>query len=155
MRTKPGERLTLRDRLSRLTFTDACKLLGPDGKWLIKAGSAVDFKLPEDVYLGDDLLRVSLGHDRAGQPVVVSITLMAEARQRLHYNCTHCRGACEHVGQADKPAEPAMAAELRSRLTQCVEQDESGRQRLTVTLPDKAALHHLADALAQLLAAGK
>ena len=25
---------------------------------------------------------------------------MAEARQRLHWNCTQCESACEHVGAA-------------------------------------------------------
>ena len=84
MRTKPSDRLTLRDRLSRLTFTEACKLLGEDGKRLIKAGSAFQVKLPEDVFLGNDLFRVNLGSDDAGRPIVATITLMAEARQRLH-----------------------------------------------------------------------
>jgi superfamily II DNA or RNA helicase len=100
MKTKPSDRLTLRDRLSRLNFTEACKLLGEDGKRLIKAGSAFEIKLPDDVYLGDDLLRVNLGHDNRGEPIVATITLMADARQRLHYNCSLCRGTCEHVGAA-------------------------------------------------------
>ena len=100
MRTKPSERLTLRDRLSRLTFTDACKLLGDDGKRLIQAGSKWEIKLPDDVYLGGDLLRVSLGHDNSGRPIVATITLMAEARQRLHSHCTLCGGACVHLGAA-------------------------------------------------------
>jgi len=59
------------------------------------------------------------------------------------------------ASQAEKAAEPTVAAELRNRLSECVEDDGSGRQRLTVTLPDKAALNSLADALAQLLAVGK
>ena len=59
------------------------------------------------------------------------------------------------AGQMEKPAEPAVANDLRSRLAECIEEDSSGRPRLTVTLPDKAALNHLADALAQLLAVGK
>jgi superfamily II DNA/RNA helicase len=59
------------------------------------------------------------------------------------------------ASQSEKPAEAGVATEVRNRLVQCVEEDGSGRQRLTVTLPDKAALNHLADALAQLLAAGK
>jgi SNF2 family DNA or RNA helicase len=59
------------------------------------------------------------------------------------------------ASQAPQPASPAVAADLRNRLTECVEADAAGRQRLTVTLPDKAALHNLADALAQLLAVGK
>jgi SNF2 family DNA or RNA helicase len=59
------------------------------------------------------------------------------------------------ASQSPETAQPQVAAELKSRLSECVEEDESGRQRLTVTLPDKAALHSLADALAQLLAVGK
>jgi SNF2 family DNA or RNA helicase len=57
--------------------------------------------------------------------------------------------------QAPQPAEPAMAAEMRNRLAECVQVDEAGQQKLTVTLPDRAALNQLADALAQLLAVGK
>ena len=59
------------------------------------------------------------------------------------------------ASQAAAPAEPAVASDLRNRLAECVETDGDGRQRLTVTLPDRASLNHLADALAQLLAAGK
>jgi hypothetical protein len=53
---------------------------------------------------------------------------------------------------------PAPAAEivtsLRDRLGQCVEEDEQGQQRLTVTLPNREALDNLASTLARLLAAG-
>jgi SNF2 family DNA or RNA helicase len=59
------------------------------------------------------------------------------------------------TAQAPQAAEPTVASDLRNRLSQCVETDDAGRQRLTVTLPDKAALNGLADALAQLLAVGK
>ncbi len=34
MTTKPRHRLTLKDRLSRLTFTQACKHLGDEGRHL-------------------------------------------------------------------------------------------------------------------------
>ncbi len=55
-------------------------------------------------------------------------------------------------GEAEPPAQ--LANDLRSRLAECAEQDETGRQRLTVTLPDSAALDNLAQSLARLLAAG-
>jgi hypothetical protein len=40
MSTKKSTQLTLFDRLSRLNFMQAAKLLGPDGKQLLKAGGA-------------------------------------------------------------------------------------------------------------------
>jgi SNF2 family DNA or RNA helicase len=59
------------------------------------------------------------------------------------------------ASQAPQPPEPSVAGDLRQRLSECAEEDGSGRQRLTITLPDRASLHQLADALAQLLAVGK
>jgi len=101
-KTLPSARLTLKDRLSRLTFIDACKLLGPEGKKLIqKNANAWDWKIGEDMFLGDDLFRLRFpGEFVDHQPVVVTITLMAEAPQRLCWNCTKCAGACVHVGGA-------------------------------------------------------
>jgi hypothetical protein len=100
--TRPSGQLTLKDRLSRLSFVDACKLLGPKGAKLIKRGANLwDIKTDQDVFLGDDLFRVRLPESGVdGQPLIVTITLMAEARQRLHWNCSHCFQACEHVGAA-------------------------------------------------------
>jgi superfamily II DNA or RNA helicase len=100
--TRPRHQLSLKDKLSRLTFVDACKLLGPTGAKLIQRGANLwEIKLEEDIFLGDDLFRMSVPGERVdGQPVTVSITLMAEARQRLHWNCSKCFKACEHVGAA-------------------------------------------------------
>jgi hypothetical protein len=55
--------------------------------------------------------------------------------------------------QAQPPAEP-LVAQVRSRLSECVEEDSAGRQRLTVTLPDRGALDALAQTLARLMLAG-
>src|SRR6266481_2760559 len=96
---KTSGELTLRDRLSRLTFDKACTLLGPNGRKLIRIGGCKDLKLEEDVYLGDDLFRLNFPAN--GEPgAIVTITLMAEARDRLHWRCNRCEGACEHVGAA-------------------------------------------------------
>ena len=101
-RARPSARLTLRDKLSRLTFIEAAKLLGPEGKRLIqRSANAWEFKIDEDVYLGEDLFRLRFpGEFVDEQPLTVTITLMAEARQRLHWNCARCDAACEHVGAA-------------------------------------------------------
>jgi hypothetical protein len=45
-----------------------------------------------------------------------------------------------------------MASEFKARLSECLERDEQGRPRLTVTLPNEAALENLARSLAALLA---
>ncbi|MCH7748202.1 MAG: DEAD/DEAH box helicase [Acidobacteria bacterium] len=45
-----------------------------------------------------------------------------------------------------------LAGLFRSRLAECMEQDEQGRLKLTVTLPDSSALDALAGSLARLLA---
>jgi len=92
--TNGRHELTLKDRLSRLNFAQACKLLGPDANRLIRAGGAREILIGAQVHLGDDLFRLSLDGATA------TITLMAEAPQRLHWNCTQCEGACEHVGAA-------------------------------------------------------
>ena len=87
--------LTLKDRLSRLTLAQAGKLLGPDSRRLIMQGGKMEVaSIEEQVYLGDDLFRLSV------DGAVVTITLMAEARSRLHVNCTRCQSVCEHMGAA-------------------------------------------------------
>jgi SNF2 family DNA or RNA helicase len=45
-----------------------------------------------------------------------------------------------------------MAREFKARLDECLERDDRGRPRLTVTLPDETALANLARSLAALLA---
>ena len=54
------------------------------------------------------------------------------------------------------PSRPprALSAQVRDRLGECVEEDASGRPRLTVTLPDRSALDSLAQTLARLMLAG-
>jgi hypothetical protein len=94
MTTKPSHRLTFKDRLSRLNFTQACKLLGAEGRQLIQRGGKFDIDLHEQVYLGGDLFRVKFSD------AVVTLTLMADAKDRLHWNCTACQWPCEHAGAA-------------------------------------------------------
>jgi hypothetical protein len=101
-RILPSGRLSLKDLLSRLTFSEACQLLGPNGRQLIQRhASAWEFKLRDDVYLGSDLFRLRFpGESVGGGPLVVTITLIAQARKRLHFRCNRCGRACEHVGAA-------------------------------------------------------
>ena len=57
----------------------------------------------------------------------------------------------ELIAQQQPSASPSekVVTDLRSRLTECVEEDVSGRQRLTITLPNKGSLDNLAQTLAK------
>jgi hypothetical protein len=48
-----------------------------------------------------------------------------------------------------------LVNEIRTRIGECVEEDPSGRPRLTFTLPDRSALDQLAQTLAGFLAMSK
>lgn len=86
--------MNLKDKLSRLTYREACSLLGPEGEKLIRAGGKYDIEINEHVVLNDDLFRVNL------EEAVVTMTLSPEKPKRLKFGCSICPGACEHVGAA-------------------------------------------------------
>ncbi len=94
---------TLRDRLSHLSYAQACKLLGVDGKKLLRSGGRYqdNIDLDRDVYLRGDLFRLILQPLQANaSPVRVTITQKADRRGRLCCNCDSCSGVCEHVAAA-------------------------------------------------------
>jgi hypothetical protein len=86
--------INLKDKLSYLTYRQACKLLGPEGEGLIRTGGKYEINISEQVTLRNDLFRLNLGE------AVVTITLRPEKNQRLNFNCTACTTACEHLGAA-------------------------------------------------------
>jgi hypothetical protein len=51
------------------------------------------------------------------------------------------------------PPAPDTVASLKRRLAECVDEDGDGRQRLSITLPNRETLDNLAATLAQLLVA--
>jgi hypothetical protein len=111
MRTQPCARLTLHDRLSRLTPVQAQKLLGPDGERLLAKGGAIEIDLPTQVFLTADALRVTIleGGDLAA---VVSVTLDDAHRDRLRIECTRA-GA---KGQLYRAAVLSLVLEEKSAL---------------------------------------
>ena len=66
---KHGSALTLRDRLSQLSFPEACKLLGSRGTALIRRGGALEVHVAEQVAL--DAERFVLRIPRSRGPEVV------------------------------------------------------------------------------------
>ena len=85
---------TLRDKLSHLSFLQACKLLGPQGRALMMAGGKFDINIFEQVTLDDHRFRLLI------EQAVVDIFLSDDKRQRFNLKCTQCSGACEHQGAA-------------------------------------------------------
>ncbi len=86
--------LTLKDRLSRLTYQRACALLGPEGSKLIPLGGRREIDLDRDVKLSDESFTLVLGD------AVATLTMDPAFKDRLAWRCTACRDACEHVGAA-------------------------------------------------------
>jgi hypothetical protein len=101
MKTKKSKTLTLKDRLSRLTYVSTCQLLGESGKQVLQEGGTFDtIDVHRDVYLRGDLFRLTVNDYSVAGDVVVTITVMASERNRLHWNCTACAHTCKHVGAA-------------------------------------------------------
>ncbi len=94
---------TLRDRLSHLHFDQACKLLGPDGKKLLRQGGKYlpDVDLDRHLYFRGDLFRLTLPQAAGdGGAIRVSITKRAGNVGRLCLSCDACAGVCVHQAAA-------------------------------------------------------
>ena len=95
MTTKKSSELTLKDRLSRLTFQQACQALGPDGARLIREGGKHEVvSFDEQVSLTNRRFVVSLPE------ATVTFTLEDDRRRRLRWTCSACETACVHAGLA-------------------------------------------------------
>ena len=55
------------------------------------------------------------------------------------------------AGNGNGPTDPHIVQGISQRLSECVESDEQGRPRLTITLADQSSLDQLASALARFL----
>ncbi|NNL78837.1 MAG: helicase, partial [Desulfobacterales bacterium] len=86
--------VTLKDKLSHLNYTQACRLLGSRGKQLILAGGKLDIDLFEQVRLNSKQFSMKL------ENATVAITLDSTKRRRLNIRCSDCSAACEHQGAA-------------------------------------------------------
>lgn len=100
MTTKTSRELSLHDRLSRLGFLQACKLLGENGKKLIQAGARYEIDIDEQVSWSGEAFRLQLPDPTAASDVVITITRAADGRQWLRWSCSGCETACEHAGAA-------------------------------------------------------
>jgi hypothetical protein len=86
--------ITLKDRLSHLTYREASKLLGPEGERLIRQGGKYPIDIDEQVTWERDLFRLNLGD------AIVTFSLDHEDRKSLHFACSKCTSPCEHLAAA-------------------------------------------------------
>lgn len=86
--------INLKDKLSHLTYKQACRLLGPNGEKLIRWGGKYDIDIADQVRLTRDLFSINLGE------AVVTIRLDPDKNERLNFQCNTCMTACEHLGAA-------------------------------------------------------
>ncbi len=86
--------LTLKDRLSHLTYAQAVKLLKPDGERMLLHGGHCDINPDAQVRLDDRCLSLNL-HEAD-----VEITLTRELRPALQWKCSCGESVCVHVGAA-------------------------------------------------------
>ncbi len=86
--------LNLKDKLSHLSYRQACKLLGPEGERLIRRGGQFDINLHDQVVLNRDFFQLDLGE------AVVTIGLDPVKEKRLDFKCSACNTACDHKGAA-------------------------------------------------------
>src|SRR5713101_24890 len=122
--TKKSTELTLIDKLSRLSYSRTLKLLGSDGPKLLRGGNTWDFRIEDDVYLGEDLFRLKfplVAGESESARVAVTISLMETSYDRLHWRCTACESLCEHIGAAfalilDEKMALGLAAPPRERV---------------------------------------
>ncbi|MDR1611291.1 MAG: DEAD/DEAH box helicase [Planctomycetota bacterium] len=97
---KGKNKLTLRDRLSRLTYAQAAKSLGRNGKKMLSAGSAryqTGIDLEEAARMEGERLTLSL------YDATVTIALSPGRMTRLACRCSTCRNdddPCEHIAAA-------------------------------------------------------
>ena len=85
MSTKTSAELTLFDKLSRLTFLQAVKHLGPEGKRLIHEEGAYEIDIEEQLELKHNAFRLRLSGS------TVTLSLDPGTRGRLKWQCDTCK----------------------------------------------------------------
>jgi len=94
--TKPSGALSMRDRLSHLSFDEACKILGPEGKRLLIRGGGLEPVSPDALRIDDEAARVEWEPGSGG--LWSRVFFDPGTTGRLRAECSVCTSACMHVG---------------------------------------------------------
>lgn len=150
MTTKKSMELTLRDKLSRLTYQDACKLIGEEGARWIQEGAKYTIDIDRQVRFSDERFELRFfDADRT----TVTIRLEDDARKRLRWECSTSNTACAEVGAAfsvileDKMALGLSQAPSEELPLECLNEDQlvrrALRERKARALSEKMALQSM------------
>ncbi len=93
-------KIGIRDRLGRLTYRGACRLMadGEEGVSRLRQGGRFEINLFHDVHLGGDMLRVRVPDPELSEGfATVSVVEMTNKPQGLHLNCERCETRCDHM----------------------------------------------------------
>lgn len=83
---------TLKDRLSHLSYLQACRLLGEQGKDLIMRGGKFEIDIDGQVEINTESFSVKFAD---GQTVISPDPMR---KNKLDLKCSSCEGHCEHMG---------------------------------------------------------
>jgi len=97
MTSRNTSKLTLKDKLSRLSFAQACKLLGSEGSNLIMQGGKFTIDIDRQVRLTPSQFRIELDPPYRS---VVTIELDKGSAGKLKWKCSTSSQACVEVGAA-------------------------------------------------------
>jgi superfamily II DNA or RNA helicase len=86
--------ITLKDKLSHLTYIEACKLLGDEGKALIRQGGSYEINIDDQVVLNNDMFKLEL------PDACAEIGMDPVKNMQLNFRCNKCSQVCEHIGAA-------------------------------------------------------
>ena len=86
--------VTLKDKLSYLTYRKACKLLGPEADYLLSVGGGkYDIDIDAQVYLNSKSFALHING------TVATIDDITDSND-LHCYCSDCTIPCDHLGAA-------------------------------------------------------
>jgi superfamily II DNA/RNA helicase len=94
--SRPRYALSMRDRLSHLSFDEACKMLGPDGRRLLIRGGCLELAAPDDLRIDDQEARVQWVPEPEG--ITSRVFFDSGTPGRLRVECSICTAPCVHTG---------------------------------------------------------
>lgn len=132
------KRIGLRDRLGRMTYRAACRLMGTDGMARLRLASRLHVPSDQIRILGDTLRAKILDIELTDGHAMVSIVEMASKPDGLHLHCEVCKTVCEHVAAC-------LNFILEEKLLLGLSQEPDPHEPIENLTPDELVMRAIAD----------